>query len=229
MRVHYLQHVSFEDLGILSEQLQQKGHTVTCTQLFKNEPLPNMDDFDWLIVMGGAMGIFDEAANPWLAHEKHFIKTAIDAEKTVIGICLGAQLIAHVLGARVFPNPQREIGWYAIEPSDEISSSALGSVFHKPMEVFHWHSDTFDLPEGAIPIGSSEACRQQGFVYNNTVIALQFHIETTATGVSGMLENCGDDLDESRFVQTGSHILAQPNRFSNINEVARKMIEALGA
>jgi GMP synthase-like glutamine amidotransferase len=112
MRLHWLQHVPFEGLGYIKDWAEEQGFDITCTRLYEGEELPKMDEFDWLIVMGGPMGIFDYNDHPWLTDEKEFIELAIDEEKTVIGICLGAQLIATALGAEVKNNPVKEIGWY---------------------------------------------------------------------------------------------------------------------
>jgi len=111
LRIHYLQHVSFEGLGSIAEWVTSNGHELTSTQFFINSYLPEPADIDWLIIMGGPMGVYDEDKYEWLTAEKQFIKKAIDAGKTVIGICLGAQLIAKVLGAKVYPNQKRAIGW----------------------------------------------------------------------------------------------------------------------
>ena len=114
MRIHYLQHVSFEDLGNIGVWAKEKGHSMTGTKLFANEVLPEMEEFDWLVIMGGPMNIYEEQEFPWLLKEKRFIAEAIRQNKTVIGVCLGAQLIADVIGGKVVKNPVREIGWFPI-------------------------------------------------------------------------------------------------------------------
>ena len=162
MRVHYLQHVPFEGIGSIKNFLIEKGHELTCTKLYEKEKLPPAQNFDWLIVMGGPMGVYDEQIYPWLKLEKKFIKEAISSGKTVLGICLGAQLIADTLGARVYQNKYREIGWFDIIRSKEAENTLLAKALPQKAKVFHWHGDTFDIPNGAIPLARSEACQNQG-------------------------------------------------------------------
>jgi GMP synthase-like glutamine amidotransferase len=229
MKIHYLQHVPFENPGYLMKVFADQGHTLSHTELFAGESLPPLDSFDWLVVMGGPMGIFDENKYNWIAPEKHFIKTAIDGEKMVLGICLGAQFIAHVLGARVFANDHREIGWFDLTPSAEILRTPLAEVFAEPMPAFHWHGDTFDIPDGAIPIGSTRACKNQGFVFENNVVALQFHLETTEESARALIENCSSDLEpSSAYVQSAAEMLTEPERFTRLNQSAQRLIQVLG-
>jgi len=205
MKLHWLQHVPFEGLGIIEKWATTHDFEIDCTRLFADEQLPAAESFDWLVVMGGPMGIYDHAAHPWLVAEKEFIKQSIDADKTVLGICLGAQLIADVLGAKVYPGPQKEIGWFPIQRSE-----GAPGIIPEELITFHWHGDTFDIPEGATRLASSEACQNQGFVYNGRTVALQFHLETTPESMEALIENCADELpavdDASSFV---AH--AEPN------------------
>jgi len=205
MKLHWLQHVPFEGLGIIEKWAEANGFEITCTRLHAGEQLPEIETFDWLVVMGGPMGIYDHDEHPWLVAEKQFIKAAIDADKTVLGICLGAQLMADVLGAKVYPGPQKEIGWFPIRRSD-----GAPQLLPENLTVFHWHGDTFEIPEGAIRLASSTACHNQGFIFNNRAIALQFHMETTPESMEALIENCGEELpnvdDASSFV---AH--AEPN------------------
>lgn len=237
LRVHYLQHVHFEGLGSIEKVLKELGYTISVTRLFNNEKLPETSSFDWLIIMGGPMGVYDEAVYPWLKAEKIFVKSAIDARKTVIGICLGAQLIADVMGAKVYKNKYREIGWFDITLNPDLTEKRpfginlnhylLKDVFPERTKVFHWHGDTFDIPEGAVPIASSEATLNQGFIYDKRVIALQFHLESTPDSARALIENCRDELDGSKYVQSEKEILSKTDRFENINKIMGKMIETI--
>ncbi|MEO8962417.1 MAG: type 1 glutamine amidotransferase, partial [Ginsengibacter sp.] len=172
LRIHYLQHVPFEGLGSIAEWAISNGHILTATQFFINSDLPEPADIDWVIIMGGTMGVCDEDKYEWLAAGKLFIRKAINAGKTVIGICLGAQLIAEVLGAKVYPNRYKEIGWYPIELNALSLENKLFNDFDHELTVFHWHGDTFDIPENAIWLASSEACKNQAFLYNEKVLGL---------------------------------------------------------
>jgi GMP synthase-like glutamine amidotransferase len=227
MRVHSLQHVAFEGLGSIDPWLNAARHDVTRTRLYLNEPLPTVDQFDWLIIMGGPMGANDDAELAWLGPEKMLIRQSIDAGKRVLGICLGAQLIAAVLGARVFQNAHREIGWFGIQRSPEASQHLLGAVLPEQAEVFHWHGDTFDLPPGAVRLAGSAACRNQAFAVNDNVLALQFHLESTPDGTRSLIDNCGEELVGGQYIQTAEEMLADPGRFDRINRLMAAALEAL--
>jgi GMP synthase (glutamine-hydrolysing) len=224
-----LQHVAFEGLGSMEPFLLTKGHQLSASHLYKGDELASVEDMDMLIVMGGPMGIYDEAQYPWLRQEKRFIKTAIEQGKKVLGICLGAQLIADVLGVRVTQNPHREIGWFKIQADAAIHNSILADVFTHELEVFHWHGDTFDIPEGALPIASSEACQHQGFIYADRVVALQFHLETTYDSARLLIKHCRDELDGSRYVQSEAEMLGDPAWFMTLNHSMHDVLEAMGA
>jgi GMP synthase-like glutamine amidotransferase len=206
MRVHYLQHVPFENLGRMEALIRSRGHSLSASRLHASPDLPCLADFDALVAMGGSMSVNDEADYPWLAPEKRLVREAALAGKPVLGVCLGAQLIAASLGARVYPNAEREIGWFPIEgaaPPDP----ALFS-FPSPILAFHWHGETFDLPPGAARLARSEACANQAFQVGRRTIGLQFHLETTSESARLLVENCADELTGGRFVQDGDAILS---------------------
>lgn len=157
MRLHYLQHVPFENPGSILTWAKENGHAITSTQLYQNDALPEQQDFDWLVVMGGPMNIYEEEIYPWLAAEKLFIGEAIAAGKVIIGLCLGGQLIADVIGGKVTQNPHKEIGWLPIQLSEEVRSTPLFSFFPEQPIVFQWHGDTFSvLPDDATCIAQSD-------------------------------------------------------------------------
>lgn len=227
LNIHYLQHVAFEDLGSMKTALESKGHHLSASHLYKDPIFPGLDEFDWLIVMGGPMGIDQQSLYPWLADEKAFIQSAIKAGKTVLGICLGAQLIASALGARVYKNKYKEIGWFDIKRAPGIDDSLLSNLIPEKLHAFHWHGDTFDLPQNAIAFGESEACPHQGFILNDRVVAFQFHLETTYESASRLIENCKDDIDGSQYVQSEQMMLAQPGKFREINALMLGVLSAL--
>lgn len=200
MKLHFLQHVPFEGLGIISEWVKDKKIPVSRTAFFLDEELPDINSFDLLVVMGGPMGVYDEDKYDWLKPEKEFINESILAGKAVLGICLGAQLVAGVLGAKVYKNSNKEIGWFPVRKNTK-SDSKSASVLPDEFFAFHWHGDTFDLPEEAICIGESDICKNQGFMYGDRVMALQFHLETTQTGIENLIKNCGDELVQRPFIQ----------------------------
>jgi GMP synthase-like glutamine amidotransferase len=175
------------------------------------------------------MGIYDDVRYPWLRAEKALIEEAINADKIVLGICLGAQLIADVLGARVYKNTHREIGWFRINRSPEANNCVLSKALPEEVDVFHWHGDTFDIPQGAILLAENEACKHQGFMLDNRVAAFQFHLETTFQSATALIENCRDELDGAPYVQSEVEILADRSRFLRINQVMTSVLEALEA
>lgn len=210
LRIHCFQHVPFEGLGSIGEWISTNGHSLSSTMFFENNPLPEIADIDWLIVMGGPMSIHDEEQYPWLVAEKEFIREAICAEKTVLGICLGSQLVSAALGARVYKNSEKEIGWFDIESTCFAKSISLFFDLEGKSKVFHWHGDTFDLPENAIHLAYSKACKNQAYVYNDRVLALQFHMETTESSLQQMIENGRNELIQDKFIQTEEEITGKP-------------------
>lgn len=224
LRIHYLQHVPFEGLGCIADWVSAKGHSLTSTKYFENNQLPELSYFDWLIVMGGPMGVYDEEKYDWLSGEKEFIRLAIQAGKTVIGICLGAQLIASSLGANIYPNGEKEIGWFPIFPTEYELVDKLLSESADPFPVFHWHGDTFDLPSGAFRLASSEACVNQAFIYNHKVVGLQFHFEVTEKSLRQMITFCGDELVNGRYIQSAEMML---NNIQFIGELNSRMFHLM--
>src|SRR5450432_676556 len=144
-RIHFFQHVRFETPGMIAEWASEKEYVTGYSLFFEKEyQIPRIENIDWLVVMGGPMSVHDEEKLPWLKIEKEFIKKCIDANKTVVGICLGSQLIAEVLGAKVFKNAFTEIGIMPVEWTAEAGTSFLFNHFPKTQNVFHWHGETFD-------------------------------------------------------------------------------------
>jgi len=227
LKLHYLQHVEFEGLASIESWAQAHQHQISCSQLYLNNKPPEQSDFDCLIVMGGPMNIYETEKYPWLEREKIFIKQSINANKSVLGICLGAQLIADVLGANITKAAHKEIGWFPVHKSDEIRDTFLDDVFPESMEAYHWHADTFSLPEGALHIISSEACKNQGFLYKDRVIGLQCHLESTLESATTLVNNCGDELTPGKFVQSGDEMLSNKNRFNSINKIIHRLMDAL--
>ena len=227
-RVHYLQHVPFEGLGSIEPWLIDHKHQITVTRLYTDEDvLPNVDDVDWLIVMGGPMGIYDYDQYPWLKIEKDFIRACIDAEKTVLGICLGGQLIADTLGAKVTRNPHVEIGWLPIQVDAQSKETEIGNILSEAGDVFHWHGDTFSLPTGATHLAKSEGCANQAYLYNGKVLGLQFHLETTQEGAKALCKECADELVPNTYVQTEKDILHSEQKFKHANQLMAKLLTAL--
>lgn len=231
LRIHYFQHVPFEGIGHMEEWANSNGHQLSGTRFYDGEYLPRIEDIDWLIVMGGPMDIYQDGEYPWLAAEKRFIKQAVDSGKVVLGFCLGGQLIAHVLGAKVNCGEQKEIGWHPVLFTEEAKTAkAFTTITSFPSTVFHWHQDMFGIPQGAVRMASSFACQNQAFIFNDTTIAFQFHLETTAASMRGMLANCASDLaTRSEYVQTTAQILDGEKHIATNNRFLKEILDQLAS
>lgn len=226
MHAHYFQHVPFEGLGSIEHWLQQRRARIGVTRFYTGDALPNPAKVDFLIVMGGPMSVNDEDEYPWLMLEKQFIRDFIASGKPVLGICLGAQLIAGALGAAIYPGEQKEIGWWPIQRAENLPDNAF--AFPDNMTVFHWHGETFDLPENAVRLASSPACANQAFQLGENVIGLQFHLETTPASADDIVEHCRDELLKAPYVQTEEEILAMDaERYRRIHSAMADVLDFL--
>ena len=225
MKVHVFQHAPFEDLGSIRSWLDQRGAEISYTRWFAGDQAPALDAIDMLIAMGGPMSVNDEEKLPWLKDEKQAVRDAIARDIPVLGICLGAQLIANALGARVYRNPVKEIGWFPIQALPR-SERAFG--FPSECTVFHWHGETFDLPEGATLLARSEVCEHQAFQLKRNVIGLQFHLEMTPDSALAMIENCRDELVPGPYVQSETELRAIPtSQYEAVNELMSEVLAHL--
>jgi len=215
MKLHYLQHVPFEGIGRIQDWADSHKHLLSSTRLFSNDRLPALDNFDLLVIMGGPMGANDDRRFKWMATEKAFIEAAIEKNKPVLGICLGSQLIASILGARVYANREKEIGWFPIElDPPEVSRTPLQALQQRSM-VFHWHGDTFDLPKGARHLARSRACENQAFVYGEAIVGLQFHLEVAEPHIENMIHHGQSELVSGfEFIQDPRHMMGLSARYA---------------
>ncbi len=225
MNIHILQHVSFEGPEMILDWAEKHGHKSSYTRFFRGEPLPEMSAFDILIVMGGPMSVADEKKIPWLAGEKEFLAEAILNRKKILGICLGAQLVAEALGVKVYAGRKKEIGWFPIEFTREIRGTSLGEILPGKFEAFHWHGETFDIPEGAVRLAQSEAFPNQGFLFGENILALQFHLEITTSLVRGLIGHGANEIRETPSIQTPKEMLASPEKFSRANLLMFKILD----
>lgn len=224
MRVHVVQHVDFEGPGAIASWLDTHGHQTEILRPYAGQPLPDAGDVDWLIVMGGPMGVRDDASLPWLTGEKRFLRACLDADAAVLGICLGAQLIADALGAAVYANGDKEIGWLPIEAVDEAGVALVpaGGV------ALHWHGDTFDLPPGARHLVRSAACRHQAFDCGPRVVGLQYHLEMQPAGLADLARACAAELAAGGpCVQSETEILAPTAPFAANHAALHRLLDRL--
>lgn len=224
MKIHYLQHVPFEDLANIEKWAENRGHDISRTLLFSGDSLPKPEEFDWLIIMGGPMNIYEHSKYPWLIQEKKFIGDAIKSDKIVLGICLGAQLIADVLGGKVSRNEFREIGWHNVRLTSVGRNSRIFGILPEEFPAFHWHGDTFDVPARAIHTAFSAACKNQAFEAG-LAIGLQFHLESSRDSIDHLISNCSDELTSGAYVQSQNELLSHLDKLTEINRLMEKFLD----
>lgn len=208
MNIHCLAHVPFEDAANIGRWAALRRFPLSYTHFFRDETLPPIEAFDMLAIMGGLMNVYEHDEYPWLVTEKEFIRKAIEADKKIVGVCLGAQLLADVLGGSVTANAHKEIGWHRVKLTPQAEQSKAFSTLPQDMLVFQWHGDTFSLPPGAIHLASNDVCQNQAFQVGDTVLGLQFHMEYSQESIEKMLKNCAHELVRAPYIQTPEQIRA---------------------
>jgi GMP synthase-like glutamine amidotransferase len=196
LRVHVLQQTESTPPGSVLDWLKSRGHAATLVRVFAGDSLPSVDETDWLIICGGDFNVDETEKYPFLVQEKKLIHDAIAKKKTLLGLCLGGQLLAQSLGAAVKPNTEWEVGWHTVH---------FGQSGADRLMVFQWHQDTFDLPTGAIRVATNRITENQGFAFGDNIVGLQFHPEATEEWVT----ECANDPDmpAGAHVQTKEQIL----------------------
>ncbi|MBE7542303.1 MAG: type 1 glutamine amidotransferase [Bryobacteraceae bacterium] len=221
VRLRCIQHVSFEGPGAIADWAASRGVELRITRLDAGDPVPMAEDFDWLLLMGGPMSVHDEDAHTWLREEKALLCKCLGIGVPVLGICLGSQMLAECLGARVVKNPHREIGWHSIR----VTAGCESRMATMPVEamVFHWHGETHTLPPGATLLAHSEACEVQAFE-TVSAIGLQFHLEMASPGLEELIRNCGSEIGTGPYEQTPEVLRAGESAYG---EAARRMLSRL--
>ena len=194
MRIHVVQHAEFEGPGLIAEWAAARGHELSCAFAL-TEQFPAPGAVDLLVVLGGPMGASDDAAYPWLTAEKRFIAETIAAGQPVLGICLGSQILAEVLGGSVRRNRTPEIGWFEVALSPEAADKPVLAAWPRAFTVGQWHGDTFEVPERVRVLASSDACDNQLFVFGHRTVGMQFHLEWDEAALATLISTCSDDLE----------------------------------
>jgi GMP synthase (glutamine-hydrolysing) len=229
MHIHYFQHLPFEGLANIATWTEMRGHTVTGTRLFAGETLPDHFDYDWLVVMGGLMCVRDVDEYAWFGPEMQYIDRAIAKGRTVVGVCLGAQILAHVMDAPVYRNTHKEIGWFDVELTDDAQHSAAFSRLPARFPAFHWHGDTFDIPQGAVHLARSQATPHQAFEYDQRVFALQFHLESDASSIAALVRECADEMTPGPYVQSDADIAAANGHVPEMHQLMVQLLDGIAA
>ena len=229
-----LRHVPHEPAGTLEDALAAAGLEFRYVDLFDATPTAAQLDLDrapGLVVMGGPMNVDQTERYPFLAAEVGFIRRALDLRLPMLGICLGAQLLAKSAGARVFPNRVKEIGWYSIDLAPAAAADPLFAGCGQSLGVFQWHGDTFDLPSGAVHLAASPLCPQQAFRAGPCAYGLQFHLEMTAAMIEDWLGepgNCGE-LAALDYIDAEAIRAAAPQRLPALEVLARQVFGRFAA
>lgn len=211
MRVLVLQHIACESPGEYADVLREHGAELVRVELDEGEALPSWRDFDAIVAMGGPMDTFEENFFRWLPDEKHLIAEAVRAGLPFWGVCLGAQLLADALGARVYLGPAPEIGVLPIALTVTATRDAITAGLPETMPAFHWHSCTFDLPEGAVLLASSKAYEKQIFRVGRLAYGLQCHLEVSTALVREWLEvpAYAESLERASGIGAGEKMLTE--------------------
>ncbi len=221
-----IQHVPFEGPAALADWAADAGYHLRTVHPYRGDVLPGPDDPAPAILMGGPMGMGDDARHPWLAEEKTWIRRSVDRGRRLLGICLGAQLLADALGAVVEPMKGREIGWFPVRRDAGWLDSPLAAALPETFTPFHWHGDAFALPDDTLPLGASEFGSCQGFIAGRDVLGLQFHLEATPASVEALLEAGRDELDGSPGVQSVALIRGNAGLYREANRLMTGLLDA---
>jgi GMP synthase (glutamine-hydrolysing) len=227
INIQCLMHVPYEGPGIITEWIGQKNHHLKYTRFYKGDSLPDPSDVDLLLIMGGPMNVFDFHVHPWMQDEIEWVSDFINTSKPVLGICLGAQIIAASLGVEVYPGKQKEIGWHNLQFLPSLGDYKIWNELPATRKVFHWHGDTFPIPKGATGIASSHAFPNQGFIFDSKVFALQFHLEVTPESVKELVENCRSELISDTYIQTEEEILGEEKYYHTNQELMFQLLDYL--
>ena len=222
-------HVPYEGPGIILDWISNKGHHLNYTRFYDGNTLPDASTVDMLIIMGGPMDVFDFHIHSWMEDEIEWVKDFIKSGKPVLGICLGAQIITAALDGEVYPGPHKEIGWHNLQFLPSLGDYKICRDLPTTHKVFHWHGDTFDIPDGATRIAGSHAFPNQGFIHGNHVVALQFHLEVTPESVRELVDNCREELVDESFIQSEKEILSEQSYFKTNQQVLLQFLDYLSS
>lgn len=207
-----LQHAASEGLGNIADALSACGRTFQYIRSYAGESVPrDAGAYRGLVIMGGPMGVYEHSQYPFLRDEMKLMESFLKAGKPILGVCLGSQLLASVLGAEVKKGARKEIGWYPIRLHAEAAQDSLWKGQPASFNAYHWHGDIFDLPKDAVPLASSDLTALQAFRYGNQSYGLLFHMEVSHEQVRGMLREFESEIQQEKL--DGRLILDQTTMF----------------
>lgn len=233
LRVHYFQHIAGEGFGSCYDYLKAHQAKITATEFFalpvdlplELEALPDIDEVDLLIIMGGTMSVNDEANYPWLKLEKRWLRRYLSAGKPAIGLCLGGQLIANALGASVSRNQHQELGWMDVGRVSHIPENYF--QIPEKINIMQWHSETFEIPRGGVRLAQNNVCQNQMYQIGRNVLGFQFHPEMTPHALQLLIENEEDSaVFNGEYVQPIAELKKTiKSKFEQGNQLLNRAIE----
>ena len=222
-----------EHLGVFSKILNENNISYQYIKLYEEEEIPNLNDYSAIIILGGPMNVYEERKYPFLKKENSSIKEALKINKPMLGICLGAQIIARAAGAKVYPAKRKEIGWFTLNLTTGGIENDVFRGLERQFTVFQWHGDTFDIPSGSIRLAKSNLFPNQAFSIGKTTYALQFHLEVTKKMILEWVNRYEDELvtlkeevDPDEMLKSSEHHIQPLNNhafllFSNFLHLIR--------
>lgn len=218
-------HVSFEEPGAIQQWALANGHSLTGTKTYLGEKLPSVNDFDLLVVMGGPQSVNELDRYSYLRDEIALVQTTIAHNKPILGVCLGAQIIAKALGAEVQKSPHKEIGVFPLELTHEGTQDPVFGQFPQSFDTFHWHGEMVNLPQGAVLLAQSAGCPHQIFRYGDNVYGVQCHFELTQPLIIKALPHMVKELVPDTYIQMPEQFLQAD--FSAINQKIHALLDFL--
>jgi GMP synthase (glutamine-hydrolysing) len=226
MRIFVLEHAANEGPGKIATWAEERGYTVNHVRMDDGNPLPSLEGASMIVIMGGGMNIYQHRDYPWLVDEKRFLAKAIARNKPLLGICLGAQLLADLLGGKVVQNRCKEVGWWPVRFLDR---SSPFDGFQAEGMMFHWHGDTFDIPNRSRRIADSDGCANQAFIFGDRIVGLQFHAEVTPADPAAFCDSAPQDLADGPFSQSREAMLTSPPDMSAVDAGLYRLLDHLAA